>query len=207
MVPRVSLTLAMSSDLLGVLGARVEKPRSRKCRRAFYAETIEILGSAMPFPCSTCRRQKRSCRISESSADCAECVRHGAKECDVGLSRVQVARLKETKDRLERELEEAEDAEVAAMMKKRQVRKQLAMVDVRANEMLAKEEIIRQRLDAQDEADMAALAANIPVGPGEVVVQSCVEAPSAPTVPTLDQEINSFYSSSIGDNDVAAPGS
>ena len=66
-------------------------------------------------------------------------------------------RLKETKDRLQQQLEEAQDAELvfeesrleaersqrAVRMRQRQIRKQLAFVDVRANEMLAKEEIIR----------------------------------------------------------------
>ena len=186
----------------------------------------------MPFPCSACRHQKRPCRISESSADCAECVRHGTKGCDVGLSKVQVDSLKSTKDKLQKQLEEAQDAELAfeessieaersraraerskmeVRMRQRQIRKQLALVDSRANEMLAKEEVIRQRLDAQEEADLAAVAVglegNMATVSRESVLIATSGAPSMPTVPTLDQEINSFYSSWIGGNDVVAPGS
>ena len=199
----------MSSDTLGVLGARVNKSRPRKFRREIHADTIAELGVEMPFPCSTCRRQKRSCRISESSADCSECVRHGAKCCDVGLSRVQVESLKETKNKLQQQLEEAQDAELEVRMRQRQIRKQLALVDKRANDMLAKEEVIRQRLDAEEEAMAAAVAAvgrDVPVDSGDSVVASSV-APPALTVPTLDQEINSFYASWIGGNGGVVPGS
>ena len=46
---------------------------------------------------------------------------------------------------------------------------------------------------------MAALAAvmeeNVPVSSEETVVVPSSRAPLAPTVPTLDQEVNSFYSS------------
>ena len=216
---------AMSDTLRSVVDSRVRKPRPRMLRRANQADSISILGIEMPFPCSAYQYASRSCRISETSADCAECVRRGSKDCDVGLSMAQVNRLKETKDRLQQQLEEAQDAELvfeesrleaersqrAVRMRQRQIRKQLAFVDVRANEMLAKEEIIRQRLDAQEEADMAALAAvieeNVPVGSEETVVVPSSGAPLAPTVPTLDQEVNSFYSSWIAGNGVSAPGS
>ena len=82
-VPRMS---AMSDTLRSVVDSRVRKPRPRTLRRANQADSISILGIEMPFPCSACQYASRSCRISETSADCAECVRRGSKDCDVGLS-------------------------------------------------------------------------------------------------------------------------
>ena len=146
----------------------MSKSRPRGVRRSETAASIISLGQEMPIPCSTCSRQSRRCFVSDGSTDCAECVRRGAKCCDVGLSRVQVERLKKTRDDLQRQLEKAEDAkldarrsETEAILWERRVRKQLALVDLRAKDMFEKEEAILKSLDARDEAEVEKSAAPV----------------------------------------------
>lgn len=107
----------------------------------------------MPIPCSTYSRQSRRCFVSDGSTDCAECVRHGAKSCDIGLSMSQVERLKKIRDDLQRQLKEAEEAKLEVVVRERCLRKQLTLVDSRAKEMFEKEEAILKSLDAQYEAE------------------------------------------------------
>ena len=142
------LLLIVSRVLHKVKQSRVSKFRPRGVRRNEAAESIIFLGQEMPIPCSTCSRQSRRCFVSDGSTDCAECVRHGAKSCDIGLSMSQVERLKKTRDDLQRQLEEAEEAKLEVVVRERRLRKQLALVDSRAKEMFEKEEAILKSLDA-----------------------------------------------------------
>ena len=154
---------------------RVSKPSTRSARRQKYAHELAKRGVEMPFPCSTCERRRRRCVLSKDEEGCVECVRYSSKECDIGLSQAQLRRLDKAKEDLLKQLEDAENREIAAeeaesavraeILEKecvarsrklearattRRLRKQLASVRDRTKEMFAKELAVIEHLEELD---------------------------------------------------------
>jgi hypothetical protein len=112
-------------------------------------------------PCSSCRNAKPlpdgsrpKCVIGARSQRCSECVRKGYTKCDVTLTAPQWLKLRNTRNKLRRELEELEEEEIVLLkqladrrMKKVRLRKQLRLAENRTDDAIGEE------LDALEQAD------------------------------------------------------
>ena len=126
-----------------VVDSRVSKRRrvvnTSRGRKEDLRKTLVATNSEMPFPCTTCRRLGRKCAVGKESKYCAECVAKGRSDCDVGFSPEQWRRLVIAREKIQKELDEVEEAEVEILMRKRRLRKQFSSVDARQKEMYEKE--------------------------------------------------------------------
>jgi hypothetical protein len=82
----------------------------------------EVATGTEMAPCSGCRNAKvkagesrPKCVIGARSQRCSECVRKGYSNCDVTLTAPQWIRLRETRNKLRRELEELEEEEISLL--------------------------------------------------------------------------------------------
>lgn len=125
------------------------------------ALAIEIARTGKEMaPCHHCRNAKVSpgdpppkCILGLRSGKCSECVRKGYTDCDVTLSAPEWTRFRDTRDKLQKELEEMEEKEVELLLeesrvrerlikhkaKKIRLRKQLRLASGRAESSVAKE--------------------------------------------------------------------
>ena len=175
----------MSDPLRSVRDSRVSKStEARGVRRLLQAEKIERLGVQMPFPCSNCARSSSRCMVSDDGVKCGECTRRGRQECDIGMSEAQWRRLQVAREKVEKELALARDAEIEARVRTRRLERQFASLDSRQREMMAKESMLLDKLDELDrveaERDAAPVAeASSSVGKNvSVVVASSSHTPS-----------------------------
>lgn len=87
---------------------------------------ILFLASAMPTPCGRCKHLGSECKVDLRSGRCCECIRCGRK-CDLSITYEEWLRLKNKKADLKKYLEDKEAARIAAMARKIQLRKRLAI--------------------------------------------------------------------------------
>lgn len=80
----------------------------------------------MSTPCGRCKPSGSLCKVDLRSGRCCECIRRG-RICDLSITREEWFRLKKEKANLEKALEDREEAKMATMTKKIQLRKELAV--------------------------------------------------------------------------------
>ncbi|OQN95110.1 hypothetical protein B0A48_18714 [Cryoendolithus antarcticus] len=136
-------------------------------RRHRLAEDVEYSGIEMA-PCTGCRNalvkpgeERPKCVVSPVSGKCSECHRKNRKSCDVSLTSVQWIKLRDGREKLEKEIEELEVEEIGILqrmsqdqkqlvdrrMKKVRLRKQLRLAARRTETAVAEE---LDRLEAED---------------------------------------------------------
>ena len=89
-------------------------------------------------PCGYCSSKSIPCKVSDASEYCEECVRLG-RSCDLIITAADWARLDRAKEKLRKQLEEAEEQISAASMARLRLRKQLGLVKKREREMFSRE--------------------------------------------------------------------
>ncbi|GAB7336239.1 hypothetical protein MBLNU13_g09001t1 [Cladosporium sp. NU13] len=131
-----------------------------KLKRLRLEADIKATGFEMP-PCTRCRNAKvkpgetrPKCIVGPKSGRCSECVRKGYhKDCDVKLSVPEWERFRNIRERLSKELEDADEEEVRLLMeqqdllrklsqhkaKKIRLRKQLRLAENRTETAVARE--------------------------------------------------------------------
>ena len=128
-------------------------PESSTTRRHRLYEFIESFGEAMVQKCATCVKHNRVCKIHVRSGKCSECLRRGQR-CDVRVTESEFKRLAAEKDKLRARIKESqlaqdvaikaykkalEDLQVARAYKER-LRRQIDLINRRAEEAIAVEE-------------------------------------------------------------------
>lgn len=131
-----------------------------KRKRLRLASDILATGTEMP-PCTRCRNAKTKagepkpkCIVGPKSGRCSECVRKGYhKDCDVKLSVPEWEKFRDVRERLSKELEDADEEEVRLLMvqqdilrklsqhkaKKIRLRKQLRLAENRTETAVSRE--------------------------------------------------------------------
>ena len=105
-----SMSATSVPDCSSSLSFRVAMPKgknqSRADRRAARGARIFASGIEAKRPCSCCKKEKRSCRISLSSESCSECAQRGTR-CDLFVSDLKWERLEKNRDLLRAKIEES----------------------------------------------------------------------------------------------------
>jgi hypothetical protein len=104
-----------------------------KLKRLRLEADIKATGTEMP-PCTRCRTAKvksgdprPKCIVGPKSGRCSECVRKGYhKDCDVKLSVPEWERFRDTRERLSKELEAADEEELRLLMEQQDVLRKLS---------------------------------------------------------------------------------
>lgn len=127
--------------------------------RTALRRELEFSGTEMA-PCSACRKSKPrqgvprpKCIVGAKSGRCSECVRKGYSKCDVTLSTPEWVRFRDLRNRLKKELEEADEVEVSLLheqqdilqkilrhkAKKIRIRKQLRLAGEKTDSAMSRE--------------------------------------------------------------------
>jgi hypothetical protein len=139
---------------------------SSTIRRHRLAEFIESFGETMVQRCSTCVRHNRVCKVHVRSGKCSECLRRGQR-CDVRVTESEFRRLATEKAKLKERIKESREAQEVAMKahekaledlrtaraREERLRRQMDLVDRRADEAIAVEErgIVEQEQEERGE--------------------------------------------------------
>ena len=127
-------------------------PRSSKENRDSLCAEIESNGIEMA-PCSSCRNAKAKsgdlqhrCIVGPRSSRCSECIRKGYTKCDVTVSRAEWEWVRDSRDRLRKDLDRAEEREVELTrqlcehrVRTLRLRKQLRLAERRTDKAVADE--------------------------------------------------------------------
>lgn len=142
-------------------------PRHRESsslRRHRLYQFIDEFGETMVKKCATCAKHNRVCKVHVRSGKCSECVRRG-QACDVKVSESEFRRLVREKEKLRQQLQDSRAAQDAAMKaqekaledlrvaraKEERLRRQMDLLDSRAEEAISVEErgIAEQEIEEQ----------------------------------------------------------
>lgn len=137
---------------------------SSTLRRHRLFKFIDEFGETMVKKCSTCAKHSRVCKVHVRSGKCSECVRRG-QACDVKVTESEFKRLLQEKEKLRQQLRDSRAAQDAAMQaqekaledlrvaraKEERLRRQMDLLDSRAEEAIAVEErgILEQEVEEQ----------------------------------------------------------
>lgn len=153
---------------------------SKSLARKQLALEMELEGTETA-PCTRCRNAKPKkgedqpkCILGPRSGKCSECVRKGYTICDVTVSCPEWERLRDSRDKLRRDIEKVEEEEVELLqklaerrLKKFRVRKQLRLSERRT------EIAVAQALDDLEAAELMKEQALSPAEPGVLEVLGC----------------------------------
>ena len=128
-----------------------------KRRKALSRETLAS-GIEMA-PCSGCRnakissRSKVRCVVGPRSGRCSECIRKGRK-CDVLLERAEWERLRDSRDSLQRRLQQAEEREEELQQQWAKQRAQVITLREQVRRTSARtDEEVADKIDQMEEID------------------------------------------------------
>lgn len=112
--------------------------------------------------CSTCVKHNRVCKVHVRSGKCSECLRRGQR-CDVRVTQSEFHRLTSEREKLQNSIKESREAQNEALKasekaleelrtaraREERLRRQMDLLDRRAEEAIAVEErsIVEQELD------------------------------------------------------------
>jgi len=128
-------------------------PVSSTFRRRRLFEFVDSFGEVMVQKCSTCVKHGRVCKVHVRSGKCSECLRRG-QACNVRVTESEFKRLVEEKEKLRSRIQESREAQDRAMRahekaleelrvaraREERLRKQMDLLDRRAEEAIAVEE-------------------------------------------------------------------
>ena len=154
-------------------------PESSTTRRHRLYEFIESFGEAMVQKCATCVKHNRVCKIHVRSGKCSECLCRGQR-CDVRVTESEFKRLAAEKDKLRARIKESRAAQDVAMKahekaledlrvaraREERLRRQMDLIDRRAEEAIAVEEKGIEELEQTELAEVMAFDVSVlGVGP------------------------------------------
>ena len=153
----------MPDVLHSVVDSRVTKrPLTRTERRKDLGRRTRLWNCEMPIPCTRCRHNKRRCFVGPHSGKCAECLKRGRDDCDMGVTQHEWSKIDRAKEKLQEELSQVEldiseiDVERSARVATRlRLRKQLGLLSQREKEMFQKELALLDQLDELEEKQKA----------------------------------------------------
>lgn len=135
---------------------------SSTTRRHRLYEFVESFGETMVKKCSTCAKHNRVCKVHVRSGKCSECLRRGQR-CDVKVTQSEFHRLTSEREKLQNSIKESREAQNEALKasekaleelrtaraREERLRRQMDLLDRRAEEAIAVEErsIVEQELD------------------------------------------------------------
>jgi hypothetical protein len=133
-------------------------------RRHGLLEFTEAFGTAMVTKCSTCVEKKRVCKVGVRSGRCSECQRRG-QSCDVRVTQSEFRRLLSEKEKLRKQIKESQEAQEAAMRiqekaledmrvaraREERLRKQMDLLDTRADTAVAVEQRNIEELEREED--------------------------------------------------------
>lgn len=131
-------------------------------RRHRLARIIRENGIEMPSPCKKCinARTKEKCVVDLSSGRCAPCVAKGRK-CDLVVTRLEFDKLRKSKEKLRRQIEESRKERASLWSKILEVEarnmrleKQLEKAEVQESDAVEREMASIEELE-QEEARLA----------------------------------------------------
>lgn len=126
---------------------------SSTVRRQRLCEFIESFGETMVKKCATCVKHNRVCKVHVRSGKCSECLRRGQR-CDVKVTESEFKRLAAEKEKLRASIKESKEAQNEAIKasekalealrvaqaREERLRRQMDLLDRRAEEAIAVEE-------------------------------------------------------------------
>lgn len=125
-------------------------------RRHDLADFLDSFGDTMVKKCSTCVLHRRVCKVHVRSGRCNECVRRNQR-CDVGVTQSEFKRLLQQKEKLNKDIDNALEAQEKALdelriarAREERLRQQMDLVDRRAEEAIAVESRLLEELDASE---------------------------------------------------------
>lgn len=159
-------------------------------RKRLSAE-IEANGIEMA-PCSGClnakilpNRPRPKCIVGPRSGKCSECVRKGVA-CDVTISSSQWERVRDTRDRLRRDLERVEEEETellhrlaARRARKVRLRKQIRLAERRTDDAVAEELRDLESAEAVEETVLGPAPEGVEIEEYPFSVHGILEMPPA----------------------------
>ncbi|KAF2835575.1 hypothetical protein M501DRAFT_999059 [Patellaria atrata CBS 101060] len=132
----------------------------------------------MPTPCSTCRRQSRTCRLDLSSGFCSKCVARGSK-CDLMVTQKDWDKLNASRSELRRKLAEARVSRdnaharmLEAFAREERLMQQLQLLDQKEGEMIRRELSSIEELEALERAAEGQRASSVAPSSSAVVSPS-----------------------------------
>lgn len=144
---------------------------SSTTRRRKLAEFVESFGDNMVKPCSTCKANKRSCKVHIRSGKCSECIRRGQR-CDLQVTQSEWERLKKEKSKLRQGIKEAFEAQEQARAAEERARAATERALDEQRTAFAREMRLRQQMDLLDSRAAEAISVeenNIRELEGEVI--------------------------------------
>jgi hypothetical protein len=142
---------------------RVKPSTSRRHR---LCDLINSFGEVMVTKCLNCASHGRICKVHVRSGKCGECLRRGA-HCNVRVTESEFKRLVKEKDKLRGQIADSRAAQDAAMRahekaledlrvaraREERLRKQMELIDRRAEEAISVEERSIEELECQERGD------------------------------------------------------
>ena len=160
-----------------------EMSSSRTRRRKILSDEISLSGVEMP-PCSKCRNAKvrkgeprPKCVVGVKSGCCSEYVRKGYSECDVTLNRAQWERLRDQREKLQRDLDNAEEAEAGLLHEQVVLSQKIAQHCAKTLRLRQQLRRAAQQTELAVAAEVAELDAEDVLDP--VIDEESVEVPEA----------------------------
>lgn len=89
---------------------KTSRDRTQKARRKNLSSQIAHDGFAMPTKCYHCEKSHSECKFDLRTSRCSECARLG-QSCNFQVTRIEYEKIVKQREKIARELEEAEDAE------------------------------------------------------------------------------------------------
>jgi hypothetical protein len=132
---------------------------SSKQRKEQLSHDIAAVGFIMPTRCFHCEKAGTECKVDIRSGRCSECARHG-QSCNQQVTRIEYEKIRKIREKISKELEEAEEEEDKLTRKLlehrsrvRRLRKQLRLKEVkelqaqeREAEAIAEAEVLEREL-------------------------------------------------------------
>lgn len=115
-------------------------------RRHRLAEFIDLFGSVMVQKCSACRKHNRVCKVHVSSGKCSAC-QFKNQRCDVRVTQSEFARLASEKEKLRKQIQEAQDAQDAAVKAHEKALEELRVARAREGRLRLQMDLIDRRAD------------------------------------------------------------
>ena len=123
---------------------------SRVSNRLAQYQKILRDGCVVPDPCAFCSDRGLDCIMDPKNRNCAACTRRG-RRCEKRFHNEREWRsICDQRDKIEREIQEAEEASARLFAKLLRLRKQQKFLKERHSKMLEHDSAVMARLDAED---------------------------------------------------------
>lgn len=154
------------------------RPReSSTARRHRLSDFVNQFGETMVQKCATCVKHNRVCRVHVRSGKCSECLRRGQR-CDVKVTQSEFKRLLAAKEKLQQQIRDSRAAQDSAMKahekaledlrvaraREERLRRQMDLLDRRAEEAISVEERSIEEQESEEGAEPSILFQDPPEG-------------------------------------------